>query len=240
MTELTPVARLDARLIAHDWAWARDNTARIAANWERRRAATPAIFNGRILMIARMAVEPDGSRATIEFFAADYAVLLAHADLGFEDAQVANGFAMGALAGRDGGFLLAEMSAGTANAGRLYFAAGTPDLSDVTADGTVDLAGSILREIREETGLTVGPDALAPGWVIARHEGRVGFMRGVRLHDSADSVRVRILAHIAAESEPELADVVILRDGADIDREAARMPAFLPPYLRAAMAEAQR
>lgn len=235
MIDLVQVENVTARLVARDWAWEAANRDRIAANWCRRLAATPALFNGRVLMISRLQVDAD--RAAVDFFAVDYATLLAHADFGFEDASVHNGFAMGALSGRDGGFLLAEMSAGTANAGRLYFAAGTPDRSDVRDDDSVDLAGSILREIGEETGLTLGSEALAPGWVVVRHEGRIAFMRSVRLAEPADDARARILAHIAADPKAELADVVVLRSIADIERESPRMPTFLPTYLRWALTE---
>jgi hypothetical protein len=127
------VARVEARLAPHRWAWAEANEAAIAANWERRRARTPAMFNGRVLMVA--ATRHNGDRFEAEFFATDYANLIAWIDMGQPDPGVANGFAMGALQSADGAFILGRMAEHTANAGRLYFPCGTPDLSDVTEEG---------------------------------------------------------------------------------------------------------
>lgn len=233
VTTIERFNRLEARLVEYEWIWARHNRERIAAHWDARRARTPALFNGRILMVAEARLSPD--RLQLDFFATDYADMLAHIDWGFPDPSVQNGFAMGALRSRDGAFVLATMADGTANAGRVYFPAGTPDISDVRADGTVDLAGSILREIAEETGLEVDAEAFGPGWSLVRQGGRSAVMRGVRLDRDADDLAAAIRAHIRADPKAELADVMILRGPGEID--AARMPAFLPDYLRFAFAE---
>lgn len=234
MSGILRVAGVEARLLPHRWAWAEANAEAIAAHWRRRVSGRPAMFNGRVLMTA--AAEQRGERLHARFFETDYANLLAWIEGGCPDPSVANGFAMGALLGRDGGFVLGRMAEHTANAGRLYFPCGTPDLSDVTAEGEVDLASSLEREIGEETGLQPCDYAVESGWSIVRAGGLLGFMRLVRLRMTAEETRARILAHLAQERQPELADVVIAR-GPD-DLEEALMPAVVPIFLQDAFASA--
>lgn len=236
MSAILRVAEVRATLEPHDWAWAAANRDLIAAHWARRIEETPAMFNGRVLMVAGTRL--DGEMLGARFFATDYANLIAWVEHGFPDASVANGFAMGALRGCDGGFVLGQMGAHTANAGRLYFPCGTPDMSDVTATAEVDLASSLTREIGEETGLGPGDYTVGAGWTIVRHEGLLAFMRPVRLAVGVEAARARILAHIAADPKAELSDAVIVRGPADLDE--ARMPGLVPIYLRDAFATDQR
>ena len=236
MSELFRAGSVEARLVEHRWPWAEENAAAIAANWERRRRRTPAIFNGRVLMVAGM--RRAGGTVRAEFFATDYANLIAWVDAGFPDQSVANGFAMGALRTADGAFILGEMGAHTANAGRLYFPCGTPDLTDVTPDGAVDLASSLVREIEEETGIREDELAIEPGWTIVRAEGLLAFMRIARLAWPAEAARARILAHLEADPSPELSDIRIVRRLADLGD--APVPAVVPAFLASAFAAGQR
>jgi hypothetical protein len=95
---------------------------------------------------------------------------------------------MGALRASDGAFLMGVMSASTANAGRIYFAAGTPDRNDLRGD-TVDLLGNVLREIAEETGLAAADLAIAPGWHAVVDGPRVAVMKPVAVPFQAAEAR---------------------------------------------------
>src|SRR6478609_3132647 len=98
----------------------------------------PKMWNGRVLL-GRDAVFTDGHLAAT-YFETDFASFLAWRDWGFPDKAVFNGFGMGALRTSDGAFLMGEMGQRTANAGRIYFPSGTPDLDDVR-DGKLDIPG---------------------------------------------------------------------------------------------------
>jgi hypothetical protein len=225
------VPRVEARFEERPWPWAEANRAAVEANWERRLVATPGVFDGRVLMIGGL--ERSGEALKAAFFPVRYKSFLAWIDLGFPDRTVANGFAMGALRGSDGPFVLGEMGPRTANAGKVYFASGTPDLSDVRPDGAVDLAGSVTRELAEETGLEEDRHyRVGEGWTVVRLGGLVAFMRPVAGLEPASALRERILGTIRAQADPELSGVRIAAGAADIDERA--MPAYLQAYLRRA------
>jgi 8-oxo-dGTP pyrophosphatase MutT (NUDIX family) len=134
---------------------------------------------------------------------------------------------MGALRGNDGAFLLGVMAGHTANAGRIYFPAGTPDPDDVVG-ATVDLAGSVRREVVEETGLAFDTLDAEPGWVAVLAEPRIALMKVLHARESAAELRARILDHLVREREPELADICVVRGRDDLD---PRMPPFVTAFL---------
>lgn len=224
--EIFEVDRLDMRFDPAPWASALENRAAIDANFTARLRRQPDIWNGRILVLVDHALE--AGALTGRYAETDYASLLwlLAAEPPLSGAR--NAFAMGALRGADGGFVLARMAPWTANAGRIYFAAGTPDPGDVTADGRVDLEGSMLRELGEETGLAPDDVTPAPRWTVLRDERRLALLRPLVARESADAVAERIRAHIAHEDRPEIDAVVVARGPRDI---VEGMPPFIRAYL---------
>ena len=221
------VDALDFRMTSGVWDFAQARAEEIAAHWRRRSAEQPNLFNGRVLMLTRHAVE--GRTLRGEFIETDFADFLAWREFGFPASNACNGFSMAALRGADGAFLLGEMSPHTASAGAIYFPAGTPDRQDVF-DGVVDLEASARRELTEETGLDPSEADIAPGWTVVRAPGRVACMKPMQLRVSADDARARIEAQLASEARPEFARIHVVRSEAD----------FLPrmsDFVRAFMAQ---
>lgn len=224
--EIRRVSRVEACCRPFDWAWPQHNRAFIEENWKRRTAGKPQMFNGRVLLLQDVAIEHELCRNT--YFEVDYADFVAWIDKGYPDPAIANGFAMGALRGSDGAFICGVMGRGTTNAGRVYFAAGTPDPSDLRPDGTVDLATSLTRELAEETGLHEGDYHVDDEWIIVQRWPTIALLRMVTLPVTAEEGAAKIRANIARQHEPELQDVRIIRGAEDIDPQ--RMPLFLQSF----------
>ena len=131
-----------------------------------------------------------GDRFGACYFEADFASFLAWRDWGFPDRGVFNGFGMGALRGSDGAFVLGEMGQHTANAGRIYFPSGTPDLDDLS-DGAVDIAGSVAREVEEETGLTPADYRAAAHWDCVVAGAAIAMIRMLNVEVTGEALRAQ-------------------------------------------------
>lgn len=223
--EVVPLERLALTLAPFDWPFAREKRADIDAHFAALQARLAHVWNGRILLM-REPVLADGVLHA-RFFETDYASFLAWRDWGWPTRDVINSFAMGALRAADGAYLLGEMAEGTANEGSVYFPCGTPDPSDTRGD-TVDFAGSVFREVLEETGLSPD-DYTAGGWVMVPAGPRLALIRVLQSAAPADALRARILQHLAREQTPELANIRIVRGPDDLD---PAMPDFVEIFLR--------
>ena len=214
----------------HSFGFARCASAKcadIAAHFALKQAEKPKLWNGRILL-GRNPVFT-GDRFGADYFEADFASFLAWRDWGFADKSVFNGFGMGALRSSDGAFVLGEMAAHTANAGRIYFPAGTPDLDDVRG-GTMDVAGSVAREVEEETGISPADYRAAPSWTCIETGASIAMMRILDVDMPADRLRARIEANLARQSAPELSAIHLVRARADF---SSAMPRFVTAFLEA-------
>jgi 8-oxo-dGTP pyrophosphatase MutT (NUDIX family) len=231
---ITPLARVDARLEPADWPFATERRAEIDAHWARQIAEKPKLFNGTVLMQHRWRI--DNGVYSAGYAPVDFASFTAWVQFGQPGAPRRNGFAMAALRAADGAFLLGVMGAHTVNAGRIYFPGGTPDLNDVTPDGRVDLGGSLVRELQEETGLRAEEVAIEHRWFVVEEGYRAAFLKPARLVWDAETARRILLGRIATETDRELADLHIVREPADIVE--ARTPLFAAAYMRAVFAGA--
>jgi 8-oxo-dGTP pyrophosphatase MutT (NUDIX family) len=227
MSELSVVPLDDVAFAfaPRDWRFAQERRAEIAAHFAAKQVQTPALWNGRILLVNEWSVASRAMRGT--YFATDFANFLAWRDWDFPDRSVTNCFAMGAIRTPDGAFVLGVMGSHTANAGKIYFPAGTPEPDDV-AGQQVDLMGNIAREVAEETGLTGSDFKPAPGWAAVLDGRRLALIRVLRAHAPADQLEARIRAHIASEQRPELDHIRMVRSRADFD---PMMPRFVRTYL---------
>jgi 8-oxo-dGTP pyrophosphatase MutT (NUDIX family) len=218
------VERMELVFAPQPWAFASERRMEIDAHFAALCRERP-LWNGRVLLLHRHRLE-DGLFSGA-FLETDYASFVAWRNWGCPEAGVVNCFAMAALRGSDGAFLLGEMAPHTAVAGRVYFPAGTPEPDDVV-QGTVDLAANVARELAEETGLTFDDVTPEPGWHTVPCGPRIAHMKVLQAREPAAALRERILSNLARERQPELADIVIVRSTADFD---PRMPPFVTIFL---------
>lgn len=227
-TQIYAVSRVEAHVEDYDWAYARGQTAEIDAHWLRLRGETPALFNGRVLLMHGWRRETDALKT--RHFETDFKNFIGWRDFGFADPGVRNCFSMAALRGADGGYVLGVMGDHTSNAGQIYFPAGTPDPGDVRS-GKLDLEGSAMRELEEETGIDPGLLRVETDWSIADAGPRLGCMKIVTGPDEAAAIAARIEEWLIRQEKPELSGVHVVCSRADI--LPARMPDFMVAWLEA-------
>jgi len=219
------VTTLDLAVRPIVWPFAEERRAEIAAHFAEKQRERPKIWNGRVLL-GRDAAFTDGHLAAT-YFETDFASFLAWRDWGFPDPAVFNGFGMGALRTSDGAFVMGEMAQHTANAGRIYFPSGTPDLDDIR-DGALDLRGSVVREIAEETGLTADDYAPEADWHCVVSGRAIAMIQVLNLDMPGDEARARIEANLAREAEPELSAIHLVRGMSDL---TPTMPRFVTAFI---------
>jgi 8-oxo-dGTP pyrophosphatase MutT (NUDIX family) len=226
------VTQLD--LTRSDWQWpfAEQKRSEIDAHFAAKQAEKPELFNGRVLLGRHASFTGGCLRA--EYFETDFASFLAWRDWGFPDRDVFNGFGMGALRASDGAFVLGEMGQSTANAGRIYFASGTPDLSDLRGD-VVDIAASVIREVEEELGLTEADYRIAADWHCVVTGFSIAMMRILDADVPGEALRTIIEGNLAKQASPELSAIHLVRSTADF---TATMPVFVTAFITAQIANA--
>jgi 8-oxo-dGTP pyrophosphatase MutT (NUDIX family) len=221
------VSQLDMRYRPWTWPFAVEWRADIDAHFAAQQTEKPELWNGRVLLARNPVFTAD--RFSADYFETDFASFLTWRDRGFGDKSVFNGHGMGALRGNDGMFVLGEMAAHTANAGRVYFPAGTPDLHDLR-DTAVDIAGSVTREVEEETGLTAADYRAGGPWHCVVSDGIIAIIRVLDVDLPGEAVRAKIERNLAGQQSPEFSAIHLVRGVGDF---TPAMPRFVTAFIEA-------
>lgn len=219
------VTTLDLAVKTMAWPFAEERRADIGAYFAEKQRERPQLWNGRILLGRDPVFSGDHFAAT--YFETDFASFLAWRDWGFPDKAVFNGFGMGALRASDGAFVMGVMGPHTANAGRIYFPSGTPDPDDVR-DGRLDIPGSVIRELEEETGLIARDYRTEAHWHCVVTAAAIALIQIIDVDMPAEAIRARIEANLAAQSEPELSGIHLVRGTGDL---TPTMPRFVTTFI---------
>lgn len=182
------------------------------------------MFNGDILLGRNARFSDDMFRA--EYFRTDFSSYLAWRDWGFPDDTVFNGFGMGALRCADGAFVLGEMAAHTATAGKVYFPSGTPDPGDLR-NGYLDMQESVRREVAEEVGLTPADYREAVHWQCIVSGARIALFRILDLPHPSFDLTERIGRWLTQQDKPEFARLHVVSGAGDVTRA---MPEFVTAF----------
>jgi 8-oxo-dGTP pyrophosphatase MutT (NUDIX family) len=220
---ILPVEEIDVRLDPAQHPFEHGKEKAIAQNWQLEIAAKPALFDGKVALLSEFGY--DSGRLFGRCHAVGYSTFLYWRK--DRVATAAHAFAHPMLVTRDNALVAIRMGAHTTNAGRVYFAAGSFEPEDFP-DGVVDAHGNMVREVREETGLDISDVPRGKRhYALATERGTVIFRRYF-LDETADTIAARIRDFVAAESEPEIEEPVVIRDAQDLPEG---LMAHMPPMI---------
>jgi len=208
------VGRIDLVRGSGPWAFEHVNRAAIADHFAEAQKRTPELWNGRTLKLVDYVFEDGVFRGTC--VETSFAAFLAWRDWGAPDMACRNLFGSAVLRSGDGALLYGVMGPGTANTGLIYPPGGGLDLDDVTSGGTIDIQGSLLRELAEETGIQAGDVTPGPTFIVFDGP-RISCARVLDVPVEAGPLRERIMRFSAASEDQELSDVRIMRHPQDLE-----------------------
>lgn len=206
---VTPIAT-DLRVTDTPLGFEQEHRAAIDAYWAKRIRENSRLWNGPFFLFTDVICR-DGL-LTGQAHRTDFATFLylRHEN---RDPSVTHVTGSSLMRAADGAIIAMEMAAHTANAGRIYFPAGSFDPADVV-DDRLDPMTNVRRELVEETGFSFSSSAFEDAiavfdddtWHVALPN---------RLPWTFDEVHTRMKAHQAATGDDELARLVPIRTLAD-------------------------
>ncbi|MFE0015264.1 hypothetical protein ACFWXH_10490 [Mesorhizobium sp. NPDC059054] len=210
---IQPVASVDVRLDPRPHPFEIENVAVIEENWRQEHATNPRLYDGTLMLPSELKLNGEGELIG-RCHAVRFATMLYwRKNKGSPDIE--HCFAQAALVARDGALVAVRMGPHTANAGRVYFAAGSFEPEDFV-DGRADTVGNMHREVMEETGLDLTHTRREPSYHLHSINGSTMLFQRYYLEEDAETVAERIRAFVASETEPEIEGPVIIRSANDL------------------------
>ena len=102
--------------------------------------------------------------------------------------------------------------------------------STISAGDTVDIAGSVAREVLEETGLAPSDYRAAAHWDCVVSGRAIAMIRILDVDLTGEALRARIEANLARQRQPELSAIHLVRSRRDL---TAAMPRFVAAFVEA-------
>ena len=94
--------------------------------------------------------------------------------------------------------------------------------------GVLDIPGSVTRELEEETGLTADDYRAAEDWHCVVAGPAIALIRILELDVPGEDARARIEANLAAQADPELSAIHLIRGTGDL---TPAMPRFVAAFI---------
>lgn len=209
---ITLLKQTDLRISHDPLPFAINNRADVEAFWAKAIADNPRLWNGPHYLFSGVEALNGCLHATAHLV--DFATFIYWRENGRKDAIHITGMSLPVL--RDGSLLAIKMSAHTANAGRIYFPAGSFDPVDVAGD-VLDLRHNIRREVSEETGFDY-PFEAGEEFIVAQNSQHSWHLAiRVPLGLTFADAKTSIMTHLETGSEDEIDDVVQVTDATDFD-----------------------
>ncbi|PLP60433.1 hypothetical protein CYK37_04660 [Mesorhizobium loti] len=210
---ILPVTTVDVRLDTQPHPFEIENIAVIEENWRQEHAANPRLYDGTLMLPSELRLSGEGELVG-RCHAVRFATMLYwRKNKGSPDIE--HCFAQAALVARDGALVAVRMGSHTANAGRVYFAAGSFEPEDFV-DARADMVGNMHREVMEETGLDLTRTLREPGYHLHSINGSTMLFRRYYLGEDAETVADTIRTFVASETEPEIEGPVVIRSAHDL------------------------
>lgn len=207
------VAECVCRAANYEWSYVEARKETIDRHWAEAVAANPAYFDGVVLLTSSCRLVPlsaQPTRVELNLFETRFRNFLYWRQQEFAGGGVIDAFGAAIVRACDGAILLVRQRPGNVNEGPYNFPCGFIDRRDVGANGHVDLAGNIAREVAEEIGLGAADLQRCPGFLVTRVGVHLALGVEYRSKLTSNELLARIRDFITADNNPEIAEAIFV------------------------------